>query len=103
MAFILNNKKIAGVGAPGKTAYEAAIDGGYAKTEEEFNERLATNIVSWENVANKPTVEDLGAAPASHVSDTNNPHSVTAAQVGAVKKTGDTMTGNLTIQKASFP
>lgn len=45
------------------------------------------------------TLEFLGAASAtsltSHVSDKNNPHGVTTAQIGAVNKAGDTMTGNL--------
>lgn len=31
-----------------------------------------------------PTAADVGAAPASHTTDTNNPHQVTAAQAGAV-------------------
>lgn len=30
----------------------------------------------------------------AHIGDVNNPHGVTAAQIGAVAKTGDTMTGN---------
>lgn len=32
-----------------------------------------------------------------HIDDTSNPHSVTAAQAGAVDLTGDTMTGNLAL------
>ncbi|UBF22398.1 hypothetical protein HCTV-6_gp31 [Haloarcula virus HCTV-6] len=31
------------------------------------------------------TASDVGAAPASHATDTSNPHSVTAAQVGALE------------------
>ena len=44
-----------------------------------------------------------GAATGAHISNTNNPHGVTAAQVGAVAKTGDTMTGDLTIKKSALP
>jgi len=38
-----------------------------------------------------------GATLDGHVADTSNPHSVTVAQIGAVDKTGDTMSGDLTI------
>ena len=44
-----------------------------------------------------------GAATDAHISNTTNPHGVTAAQVGAVAKTGDTMTGDLTIKKSALP
>ena len=40
-----------------------------------------------------------GKAPKSHTEDKNNPHGVTASQVGAVAKSGDTMTGMLTLPK----
>ena len=36
-----------------------------------------------------------GAATGAHISNTNNPHGVTAAQVGAVPLSGGTLTGNL--------
>ena len=41
MAILINGKKVAGVGAPGKSAYQAAVDGGYTGTESEFNALLA--------------------------------------------------------------
>lgn len=41
MAITINGKKVAGVGAPGKSAYQAAVDGGYTGTESEFNTLLA--------------------------------------------------------------
>ena len=56
MALIVNGKKVAGVGlpgkdgapgadgkdgAPGKSAYQAAKEKGYTRTEEEFNTALA--------------------------------------------------------------
>ena len=40
-----------------------------------------------------PTAEQVGAAPKSHATNKNNPHDVTAAQVGAMPTTGGTMTG----------
>ncbi len=46
------------------------------------------------NRFNDGTVHELQT---SHASDTSNPHQVTAAQVGAVDITGDTMTGPLKI------
>mgnify|MGYP006886403844 CR=1 FL=1 len=44
-----------------------------------------------------------GTATGAHIARTDNPHGVTAAQVGAVAKTGDTMTGDLTIKKSALP
>ena len=40
-----------------------------------------------------------GAATSAHIANTNNPHGVTAAQVGAVPLSGGTLTGNLDIAK----
>ena len=42
MPLYLKDKLVSGTGAPGRSAYEAAKAGGYAGTEEEFNEALAT-------------------------------------------------------------
>ena len=41
MPLYLKDKLVSGTGAPGKSAYDAAKAGGYAGTEEEFNEALA--------------------------------------------------------------
>ena len=41
MAITVNGKKVAGVGPPGKSAYQAAVDGGYSGSESEFNALLA--------------------------------------------------------------
>jgi len=41
MALYVNGKKVAGIGLPGKSAYQYAVDGGYTGTEEEFEEMLA--------------------------------------------------------------
>lgn len=43
MAILVNGKKVAGLGAPGKSAYQAAVDGGYTGTESEFNALLANS------------------------------------------------------------
>lgn len=40
-----------------------------------------------------------GTATSAHIANTNNPHGVTAAQVGAVPLSGGTLTGNLDIAK----
>lgn len=40
-----------------------------------------------------------GTATSAHISNTNNPHGVTAAQVGALPLSGGTLTGNLDIAK----
>lgn len=40
-----------------------------------------------------------GASTSAHIANTNNPHGVTAAQVGALPLTGGTLTGNLDIAK----
>lgn len=54
MALIVNGKKVAGVGMPGKdgapgkdglpgkSAYQAAVDGGFTGNEQEFNQSLAS-------------------------------------------------------------
>lgn len=51
-------------GADGKSAYQTAVEGGYSGTETAFNEAL----VELPN----------------HIADKQNPHGVTAAQVGAI-------------------
>lgn len=95
-------------GTPGKSAYTAAVEAGYAGTETAFNAALA-------------------AAPdaAAHMERTDNPHGVTAAQVGAaaaehthderyyteteienksyLQKSGGTMTGALTAAADAAP
>lgn len=42
MAIIVNGKKVAGLGLPGKSAYQAAVDGGFTGNEQEFNAALAS-------------------------------------------------------------
>ena len=53
-------------GADGKSAYQSAIEGGYSGTEAAFN----TNLGQMDSFA-------------AHLGRTDNPHSVTAEQVGA--------------------
>lgn len=42
MAIVVNGKRVAGLGLPGKSAYQAAVDGGYTGSEQEFNAALAS-------------------------------------------------------------
>ncbi len=42
MAIVVNGKRVAGVGLPGKSAYQAAVDGGFTGSEQEFNQSLAS-------------------------------------------------------------
>lgn len=46
MAIIVNGKKVAGLGLPGKSAYQAAVDGGFTGNEQEFNESLAKRNIA---------------------------------------------------------
>ena len=67
MPLYLKDKLVSGTGAPGspgKSAYEAAKAGGYTGTEASFNQAL----------------KDVPG----HIANTENPHSVTAAQAGAI-------------------
>lgn len=41
MAIYVNGRKVAGIGIAGKSAYQAAVDGGYTGTEEEYNQMMA--------------------------------------------------------------
>lgn len=42
MAIVVNGKKVAGLGLSGKSAYQAAVDGGFTGSEQEFNQSLAS-------------------------------------------------------------
>lgn len=69
-------------GTPGKSAYEQAVEGGYSGTEEEFIQTLATLAgVSAVQLADANDYEE-------HIENKNNPHKVTAAQVGALPAEG---------------
>lgn len=83
MSIKVNGKKIAGYGIPGKSAYEAAVDGGYTGTEEKFQAMLAGE--TW--------------APATHASQhaSSGSDPITPASIGAVNNSGDTMTGVLKV------
>lgn len=66
-------------GKDGKGAYELAVENGYNGSMEQFV-TLLNNLTY--------TIE------AEHMSDTNNPHKVTAAQVGALPIEGGEITGS---------
>lgn len=81
MGITVNGKKVAGngkPGLPGKSAYQAAQEGGYTGTEAEFNAKMAGAM----------TEEDvqgiIGGSLAAHIANKNNPHNVTASQIGAI-------------------
>jgi hypothetical protein len=62
-------------GQNGKSAFTAAVEAGYTGTETTFNAALSK-------------------VP-GHIADQNNPHKVTAEQVGALPLSGGTMTGEI--------
>lgn len=64
-------------GEDGKSAYDLAKEGGYTGTEEEFI-ALLNGLAS--------------SGDGAHYKDVNNPHKVTAQQVGALPLTGGTLT-----------
>ncbi len=72
----------------GYSAYELALIHGFKGTEEEWLEILGNNGYA------KGVEKNLNA----HTANKSNPHGVTAAQVGAVNKAGDTMTGSLSMK-----
>ncbi len=88
-------------GDAGESAYTVAVANGYEGTEEEFNNALA-NLAEAVNAAFDASdrVGDVEAVLDGHTTDLNNPHKVTAEQVGAVKKSGDTVNGNLNVNGA---
>lgn len=51
-------------GDPGKSAYQAAVDGGYAGTEAEFNVILATAVPSSRKINNLPLTDDVNITAA---------------------------------------
>lgn len=70
-------------GNPGKSAYEFAVDGGFTGTIESF--------------------EAAQAGLPGHLSARNNPHGVTAAQVGARPSTWTPAWGDVTGKPGTFP
>ena len=67
-------------GSTGKSAYNAAVDGGYTGNEDTFNSQMSL----------MPT----------HISDTNNPHSVDKHQIG-LSNVDDTSDLDKPISKAT--
>lgn len=76
-------------GADGKSAYEQAVEGGFAGTEEEFIQILG----SLGGVFALQLADTIDAE--EHIADKNNPHGVTAAQVRALPTTGGIMSGSI--------
>ena len=107
MPLFLGDKAVSGIslGVPGKSAYDAAKENGFVGTEEEFGQQMAnlgsaaTEEYVDQKISEIPTPDvsgqigehnqdpeahsDIREAITSHVLDAENPHGVTAAQVGA--------------------
>lgn len=62
-------------GPAGKSAYEYARDGGYTGTEAEFTMQMAREL----------NAVQVTESMTSHMASKENPHSVTAAQIGAAE------------------
>lgn len=80
-------------GDNGKSAYEQAVEGGYKGTEEEFIQILG-NLGGVFALQLADTI-DAEEHIEEHISDKNNPHGVTAAQVGALPVTGGQMKASI--------
>ncbi|MBP1589025.1 MAG: hypothetical protein ILO10_02375, partial [Kiritimatiellae bacterium] len=58
-----------------------------------------TNFPDMETYASTGSVATVASDLATHTSATNNPHNVTAQQIGALPLSGGTLTNHLTLQK----
>lgn len=72
----------------GESAYEQAKAGGYLGTEEEFIQALAS-------LGGEYALQTINDGYDEHIDDRNNPHKVTAEQVGALPLTGGIMKGKI--------
>ena len=79
-------------GPAGKSAYVAAVEAGYSGNEDTFNAQMSA-VATHVSDTNNPhgvtkaqvgliNVDNVKQAPYTHVSDKDNPHGVTKAQVG---------------------
>lgn len=87
-------------GDDGKSAYEQAKEGGYNGTEEEFIALLN----SLPNLMVNPTATDDSEQEYNeHLTNYDNPHKVTAEQIGAFSKNGGTVQGDMNIYSSHYP
>lgn len=77
------NSLVGPKGPPGKTAYEYALAGGFVGSEEEFARKMAAEVSVIANAENMNR----------HMLSIQNPHGVTAEQVGALPLGGGAMIG----------
>ena len=91
-------------GKDGKSAYEQAKEGGYNGTEEEFIAFLngLINPVSQALLDDKAIAEIQNILNA-HMSDTANPHNVTAADINAFSANGGTVSGDVNVFSDHHP
>ena len=71
-------------GDDGKSAYEQAVEGGFQGTEEEFIQVLAS-LSSALQLQLLELGDEAGEYLEQHIANKNNPHGVTAEQVGSLK------------------
>lgn len=88
------NANMDAVDAALKDLEESKAEGAALETHEadQVKHLTAAERTAWNAKAD-------GTATSAHISNTNNPHGVTAAQVGALPLSGGTLTGNLDIAK----
>lgn len=82
----------------GASAYEQAKMGGYQGTEEEFIQILGSlgNVSAVQLTGDDSITEE-------HIANKNNPHGVTAAQVGALPSSGGTINGDVKVYSDHHP
>ena len=68
-------------------------------TKEDVDSRYSALSIQIGDISNSTNI--LSTTIDQHIRDTNNPHKVTAAQVGALPLSGGTVTGNLTLEVGS--
>jgi hypothetical protein len=71
-------------------------------TAQKNNAKSQKTHVEDKNNPHGVTAEQVGATPASHAEDKNNPHGVTASQVGAFPSTGGNVKGELGVAYSTF-
>ena len=67
-------------------------------TKEDVDSRYSALSIQIGDISNSTNI--LSTTIDQHIRDTNNPHKVTAAQVGALPLTGGTLTGDLSVGKS---
>ena len=80
------------------TALSSKADKANVYTKEDVDSRYSALSSQIGDIGNSTNI--LSTTIDQHIRDTNNPHKVTAAQVGALPLTGGTLTGDLSVGKS---